>query len=335
MIDEIPIEVTGDCWNNPDYVKNKLDQVSNNATVRLDFFNEGPSLSALGITRLVDQWLVDRKKSPALVQIHRWHNAAEFVPYTKIVCNKQSHFFNMARNYWIEDLAVIPVARSKKHFGFFVGRSTISRNTILFQCSKYWSAHFLISKMSTRTSEPWDVDYSNFVNLEKIDNWCNPNELAEMIEWFQHFAPTSIDGAHVGDQYITLDSYIDIHRSLLKFYNHFDIELVCETYTIGDTFFPTEKTARPLMAAKPCIVYGPRYYLARLRNMKFKTYHDLWDESYDLLEGPARWLAMKKVIDSICKLNTTDYQNLISQATEIAMHNRIILDKISKSKLFV
>jgi len=82
----------------------------------------------------------------------------------------------------------------------------------------------------------------------------------------------------------------------LEHYDQFVTELVAETYTIGNTFFPTEKTLRPVMAARPILVYGPKYFLSRLRDLGFETYSTCWDESYDELEGPARWQAIKKLI---------------------------------------
>ena len=91
---------------------------------------------------------------------------------------------------------------------------------------------------------------------------------------------------------------------------------------MGNTFFPTEKTIRPVMAAKPMLVYGPRYFLARLRTMGFQTYNDLWDESYDFYQGSKRWRMIQEVMQSINTKTPEEHQQMLVRAHEIALHNR-------------
>jgi hypothetical protein len=109
---------------------------------------------------------------------------------------------------------------------------------------------------------------------------------------------------------------------ILPFYSKFDIELVSESYTRGNTFFPTEKTIRPIAAAKPVLIYGPKKFLQRLKCLGFETYHSVWDESYDQLEGPDRWLALQHVIDSMLSMSESDRFQLLEKARLIAMQNR-------------
>jgi hypothetical protein len=143
-----------------------------------------------------------------------------------------------------------------------------------------------------------------------------------MFEWYGRYPIASVDQMTVQDQFVTPESYVDTNRSLLNHYNRFAIEIVCETYTIGNTFFPTEKTIRPIMAAKPVLVYGPKYFLARLRTMGFQTYHDLWDESYDFYQGPERWHMIQKVMQFISEKTPAEQQQLLAKAHEIALQNR-------------
>jgi hypothetical protein len=123
-------------------------------------------------------------------------------------------------------------------------------------------------------------------------------------------------------------AWVDTNKSLLQHYHNFAVEIVCETYTLGNTFFPTEKTIRPLMAAKPILVYGPRYFLARLRELGFRTYNEIWDESYDLYQGPERWHLMRKSMNRLLECGRVEQIAVLTQAHEIAMFNRQHLDKI-------
>jgi hypothetical protein len=150
-----------------------------------------------------------------------------------------------------------------------------------------------------------------------------------MFEWYDKYTIPSVDQMTVRDQFTTPDSYADTNRSLLTHYGRFAIEIVCETYTMGNTFFPTEKTIRPIMACKPVLVYGPQYFLSRLRTMGFQTYHDLWDESYDLYQGAERWIMIQQIMQSISEKTPDELQQLLAKAHVIALHNRRHLHDIA------
>ena len=83
------------------------------------------------------------------------------------------------------------------------------------------------------------------------------------------------------------------------------------------------------MACKPVLVYGPQYFLARLRTMGFQTYHDLWDESYDLYQGVQRWHMIHKVMQSISEKTPDEQHQLLAKAHEIALYNRERLHDIA------
>jgi hypothetical protein len=126
----------------------------------------------------------------------------------------------------------------------------------------------------------------------------------------------------VGDQY---RGQVDTNLSLLKFYNQFQIEIVAETMCAGTTFFPTEKTFRPITGRRPILVFGPIHFLNNLRGLGFRTYSECWDESYDQYQGHERWQRIQQVINSII-----DCGYDIELASKIAEHNRLHLTKWHK-----
>ena len=79
------------------------------------------------------------------------------------------------------------------------------------------------------------------------------------------------------------------------------------------------------MAARPFIIYAAPYFLERLRDMGFRTYHGCWDESYDHLQGPSRWNEIRKVLDHLAGLSDIEFRDLIQAATDIACYNRRVL----------
>ena len=102
----------------------------------------------------------------------------------------------------------------------------------------------------------------------------------------------------VDDQY---NENYNTNQSLLNFYNDFQIELAVETVTRGESFFPTEKTIRPIMGSKPFITYATIDFLKNIKELGFRTFSELWSEDYDQFEGIERWkrikLAIAKIID--------------------------------------
>lgn len=330
MSETIIVEFSGDCWYRPTLFQEQLNQVPPGVSVILDMRSEGPSLQALGVTDVINSWLRDRQQSPESVQLLRWSNPVEFVPYRLILCNNLSHFFGMSKNYWTESVQ----HTHNNLFGLFVGRMTHARAVILYQCIVEKQDIF-VSKMSSQTPYPWHLDTQDEINLENLSDWLSTSQQYRMFEWYNRCDISSVDQMTVRDQFTNPESYADTNRSLLNHYNQFAIEIVCETYTLGNTFFPTEKTIRPIMAAKPILVYGPQYFLARLRTLGFQTYNTLWDESYDFYQGAQRWQLMKQVIQSINKKTLDQQQQLIAKANEIALYNRQRLHNIINHRVIL
>ena len=327
MSEPIIVEFSGDCWNNPVQFQTQLNQVPLGESVVLDMRSEGPSLQALGVCDVIDKWLCDRKQSPDSVQLWRWSNPVEFVPYRLVKCSDPSHFLFMSRNYWTDAEPVFEPNAHRYLFGLFVGRMTFARAVILYQCimGKY---NVFTSKMSSSSPYPWQLNPQDEINLDCLSDWLPTNRQYRMFEWYDRYPITSVDQKTVRDQFATPESYVDTNSSLLNYYDRFSVEIVCETYTQGNTFFTTEKTIRPIMAAKPVLVYGPCHFLSRLRTMGFQTYHDLWDESYDFYQGPERWRMIQQVIQFI-----NEQQQLLAKAHVIALYNRQRLHDIANRQV--
>jgi len=315
----IPIQVSGDLWNNRSSVKDTLDQLSPGQHIMLDLCSEGPSLRKLGIVDLLDQYELQ-------VSITKWSNSIEQVPYRRVYCNSSSHFFPMSWHYWTDEIPNIVPAEFR--FGLFLGRSCISRNRILHDVAVNWKDHFLLSKMASLHGDPWGEKFpAGSVVVEQMQDWFDDVEYART--WLSNCNITSIDNHVIQDQYRTPEiSSAEMARSLMQHYPRFNIELVCETYTLGDTFFPTEKTIRPMVGNRPFIIYGPQNYLGNLQQRGFQTFGNLWDESYDQLEGTARWQAISTLVESLISLPSNHWAEIINQCVKITQHNRQIVRKM-------
>jgi hypothetical protein len=143
----------------------------------------------------------------------------------------------------------------------------------------------------------------------------------DLASWYHACGITSLDGAGTRDQY---RADHNTNLALMAWYDQFHIEIVAESYIYGETFFPTEKTVRPISAGKPMIVMGPRHFLRRLREQGFRTWADIWDESYDELEGPARLARIQTVIQDVQQQR----DEIIAVCLQHAEHNRAVLSNL-------
>lgn len=327
MIVTVPVCVTGDAWYNPKEFKQNLQQLTVDQQLMLDLRSEGPCLSSLGVTQCVAEWAKSNGRTLDSIAITRWSNGVESVPYQRIECNKHSHFFKYSQGYWTDGCDTPDPAQH--FFGVFLGRRTLARNIMIYDiCNSYNQDLFLLSQMKTQDQSRWPFLRSDIICAEKLEDWISLVQQDLVFDWINSTNIASIDNRSVADQYTVVEqSMFECARSLLSHYCRFNIEIVAESYTMGDCFFPTEKTVRPLMAGKPIVVYGPPGYLDRLRGLGFETYSSCWNEDYDGLEGAERWQAMKNTINQLTTLHAVEKKAMLRQAHAIAMHNRKILEK--------
>jgi hypothetical protein len=299
----IPIAVCGDDWTNRDTVIQQLNNSNLQDPVVLDLHAEGPSLHALGIVDVVLKHMQRAGQPADQVYVENWSNSVESVPFQRLNRHQLSHFF------WFSDQyrSAVPSQRTAQRlFGYFVGRRTVPRCVMLKEIHEKYADQFLLSLMNT-------VAGFRFSDQDPLQQWTAADEFHR---WYCSQPVASLDHHTVRDQF---SGDHNTNASLLRWYPSFDIELVAETYCHGDTFFVTEKTVRPIIAGKNMMIYGPRNYLARLRDLGFQTWNHIWDESYDQLAGLDRWHAMRLVIDDLIK---RDQQQLYRHCQQIVQHNQ-------------
>ena len=128
-----------------------------------------------------------------------------------------------------------------------------------------------------------------------------------------------------------LENYFDLNNTpstssadfTIEDYENTDIEVVLETLFDDDRLHLTEKSLRPIACGQPFILAATPGSLKYIRSYGFKTFDNIIDESYDLIEDPATRL--QAIILSMQKIaNWTDDERhyKISQLQQIAAFNR-------------
>lgn len=109
-----------------------------------------------------------------------------------------------------------------------------------------------------------------------------------------------------------------------RIYDKCWLSLVAETGT--NSFMPSEKIAKPLLAGQPWMVLSCKFYLRQLRDLGFQTFHPLIDESYDEENSyRARIAAIIVALKQFERLDETEKLSRVRDMQPILEHNRRLM----------
>jgi hypothetical protein len=308
---QVLVKNYGDFWVNLQEVSEQIQLLEPDELIEF-VIQEGISLEASGLADYIKRWQNAVGRTSEQIQIS-CVNHQDRLPW-KNVHPEQSACWAMSRSYWTDNVKFVTTPAV---IGLFVSRRTVARNVIMYDCADLWPNRVLLSRTQHHTPEPWHDSREHF------DHWGDTSRQNQIVDWYQNCPVTSIDNIMHRDQF---DPTKNTNASLLEHYHKFFVELCLETMTLGGSFFPTEKIARPIIGLKPFVVYAARNYLANLQRLGFETFGDIWDESYDQFEGPERWAHMREVVENI--LSNPD---LVTRCADIVDHNRQVLRRLVPS----
>jgi hypothetical protein len=70
------------------------------------------------------------------------------------------------------------------------------------------------------------------------------------------------------------------------------------------------------------VVYAPKNFLQQMRLLGFKTFDNLWDESYDQLEGPDRYRKIINIVQQVAGMPANQQLELYQESRQICSHNK-------------
>jgi len=97
--------------------------------------------------------------------------------------------------------------------------------------------------------------------------------------------------------------------------------LVTETVYTGRRHHLTEKTFKPIAMGMPFVIVGTQGSLEYLRSYGFRTFENIWDESYDMAGDDVRIERIASLLRSLDELPIESKQHLFEQAQEVIEHN--------------
>jgi len=242
-------------------------QHTGRADIRLD--NEGSDCNTLGLYALLDQICSSLGYDPANIKIHTCNQLEKHSQY-KIIKHaplyiRSGQEFAQHHNYDTKNWD------SLNHFGIFISRANWHR---LWLASHVWHNYHDKSEITFHYDSK--VDYHRLhLGFDEMCYQLQCNDDVNVASEFIKNLPIK------NDKVDTYPILTPAHFAISKLYPNFFVEVVCETFLSGHSFYPTEKTWRPFICQTPFLMLGPRDFLSNLRQLGFRTFGQWWDESYD------------------------------------------------------
>ena len=278
-------------------------------SVVIDLLREAPDITTTELDEIIDALLAnghDRDK----IEIHTG-NIVESYDKVRIVKHVE----------WMYELPTFKTIAPNldkqknivKHFGCLIGRSNPIR---LVMAGHMWS-HYKDKTFLTYHYQVKTEYHRKHIGLEEIMYYFGTNspEYTEAINLLQH-APILQD---------TIKTYPILMPENVTvpcdWYKNFFVDIVCETFSSGNTFFVTEKFWRAVATKTPFIIQGSQYILRRLKHLGFQTFDQWWDEGYD--EDPYLYSQneIKKVLNYIAGLSIDDMNKMYANMQPVLEHN--------------
>jgi hypothetical protein len=290
-------------WNHTEFIKFLISRQGQPIVINTN--NEGVSLQSAGVYKLLDQF----GYTDVTIYTANW---LEFHPTYKIKAQYPYMFFKLsANNYqhlhcWNQD----------KIFGCFYNRPLWHRIGLAAELQTHYSD---ISLINVR-ADPNDVDQRKLFEIKELFEEAPGSmfNLANvMCTW-----PRQVESI---DTYTVGNTTIGHTDQIADFYPNFLIDIVGETWTRGRSFYPTEKTIRPMLLKKPFVIMGSRDYLAYLRQLGFWTFNHFWDEDYDGYANGERYNAILKLLEWISKKPKQELYDIYIEMQYVLDHNYDLL----------
>jgi hypothetical protein len=182
------------------------------------------------------------------------------------------------------------------------------RFTILNRTHKWWRATVMadLQRAGILDVSQWSYTTDITAGDDPADNPIEIDvlELRDSVNGFLQLAPYTCDS-------LTVDQHNDHHLHVPEHYTQSYCHVVVETHFDADQSggaFLTEKTFKPIKHGQPFVIVGAPGTLQALRDLGYRTFDHVIDNSYDLeTDNTQRWLKILNVIQQICNQDPTSW----------------------------
>jgi len=226
----------------------------------------------------------------------------------------------------------------KHTFGHFVVRSTWDRLLV--------GSH-LYSKHKNKTFQTYcrslvnpvhmlHMDLDMLLHITSCDKKLGEEVLGKVAEFIGQMPIEKTSSQHISTRkpdevFGWVEGPVD--NEILGWYNGIFVDVVSEKMITGKTFFPTEKTARPLATKTPFLIMAAPNYIKNLHKLGFQSFGEFWDESYDYQQGVQRVESIQRIMDDLAKLDKKQLEDMYQDMSSILDHNYKIYHELTGKKI--
>lgn len=306
MIVVVPID--GKIVNHRQVMLDVVDQINaGSAHIFLTTTTEGPCLESVGLFNLLDE-ICDRYNYPKnQITIYTANWLAHHDQYRVI---KQDNMDEVKEWPSMSDLPRKKFSDGFKHFGHFINHGNIYR----LQLGSYLFAHHRLQTLQTYHYKA-DFDYHrDFIGLEDlVFRGTDVPEIHRAIDLLSN-SPIMLDAV---DTYPIPTG----NTGLYHHYKDFFVEIVCQTFSKGQTFYVDEKLWRPMLLKTPFMVQGSSNTIVNLRKLGFQTFDRWWDEGYSEDPEDCQVSAVIENIKRLGNLSIDQLEKIYQEMTPALEHN--------------
>jgi len=302
-----------DCklWHRDQIIIDLMQAIQQNNDIIIDLNNEGPCAKALGLYQLIDKLCDQTGYDSSRIVIKTCNLIEHSNQYRIAIAPPIKHISELQKMLADGQVPLKTIDADTKHFGHFIGHSSRARLAI---------ASWLYKNYQTKTLQTFHTNPSNELHKEFIgleEQWLNNYQeqyIDNSVEFLKH-TPLTYDSVDAGP-ILHMKMY-----GIMGAYSNIFVDIVCNTYITGNTFYMDEKLWRPIITQTPFIVHGPVNFIKNLRQLGFKTFDQWWDEGFSEDPPDAQVVEIIKIIDDIAQWDLTRINTTYDQMKSVLDHN--------------
>ena len=315
-----------DCkiWDRDRVILDLVQAMYRNDNIIVDLNHEGPCADSLGLYSLLDEICSRAGYDSSKITIKTCNLLEQHKKYSIVIGPPIKHIAELQskarQNSWEQK----KINDTTKHFGHFIGHSSRGRLAI----ASWLYKNHKEKTLQTFHSVPTDALHNKFIGLE--DMWFHGYEnhhIYNSVEFLQN-TPMTYDPVDPGPimhikMYGIQDAYQDIF-----------VDIMCNTYVTGRTFYMDEKLWRPIITKTPFIVLGPQNFIKNLRQMGFKTFSQWWDEGYS--EDGSDWSVklILQLIDELASKTINELSSMYQDMQSVLEYNYNLFQELQSNQFF-
>lgn len=250
------------------------------------------------------------------------------------------HYIIFCNSQWDKNLVKLNFSYDLVYYYFFLfeyADEYFSPSRFSFYFDKFYKFEeqkpslFCATIGTTRSQRTYVVnEILSKVNVKNFFLKYSGKDLGSQSQYLDTMVPTN----RVFDsyRYVIPEHYFTISNTIpIDLYNQCYFKLIIESdIDLENDFFMTEKTVKALIAGIPFVLMGTQYFLANLRNLGFKTFDKIWDESYDIIPNyQDRVNAIVNLINSLAKFDWKQNKDKLKSIAEYNYRHFANLGKLS------